>query len=842
MRRQYFLLIAIFVISFWGFTPNIKAQMSEPKAYWNFNNGTEINASFVSDATGQYSGENNNGTWISNGYNGGGIEFSCFGDNYACSIKTPSIPTNNSYTLLFRMKIGDISNADNGREIFSAFESHAYIYGGAAQNENEINQITTAQMGNFSISNDSNWHHYAFIWGTDGKHYFYKDGVLVGYANGPGIRSVSSQFIFGVAGSPIAPNIQLDEIKIYDQVLTAEQISEEYNYNKLLCTSDAWSCDNWNSCSVDGQQTRSCNKTSNCEGGVSSPATTQSCSYVLPCTSNSWSCGDWGFCSVNGAKTRICNKVSNCEGGVASPAISQSCVYSPPVAACTANDWSCGSWNACSSSGSQTRSCSKISNCSGGVSAPVTTQTCTYIPICERDIWECDSWNECSLNGIQTRSCKKTYDCSLVENAAPPTSKSCEVSKPINNGTEENINREQIFKSTVKLICMIDQKSGWQGSGTIIDQYGTILTNRHVILGTTGACKVGFIKNEDDSPSYIEMADVKRISTDSSSNGDMAILKIRNTGNKKFTAIDISQGNSDNLKSGDSIMPAGYPNEDLFGQTISFTEGAYLGKGTTLKVCGGSYNVNNFFKTDALIDHGNSGGGAYQKKNGYFMGMPTLGTSCDPNIPSRVNYILSINTINKWLNSLSGGYGVTRNNFSTSKNYYSQSVDIKDINLGFVKILDPSNNTVMLNKDNSNKSNSGTNQASTNIKLKGYILLQVESVGEAWYVNPVDGKRYYMKDGATAYELMRKFGLGITNSDLAKLPQENEVNNYPSLVNKLRGKILLQVQEHGEAWYIHPKTGYRYYMKDGGAAYSLMRFYSLGITNKDLEKIPIGNL
>lgn len=127
-------------------------------------------------------------------------------------------------------------------------------------------------------------------------------------------------------------------------------------------------------------------------------------------------------------------------------------------------------------------------------------------------------------------------------------------------------------------------------------------------------------------------------------------------------------------------------------------------------------------------------------------------------------------------------------------------------------------------------------------KLKGYILLQVESVGEAWYVNPADGKRYYMKDGATAYEMMRKFGLGITNSDLAKIPQENGKNNNPSLVNKLKGKILLQVQSHGEAWYINPKTGYKYYMKDGNVAYSLMRFHSLGITNKDLEKIPMGEL
>ena len=46
------------------------------------------------------------------------------------------------------------------------------------------------------------------------------------------------------------------------------------------CTSESWSCTNWSVCSQDGSQTRSCSKISNCEGGVASPATTQSCTYT----------------------------------------------------------------------------------------------------------------------------------------------------------------------------------------------------------------------------------------------------------------------------------------------------------------------------------------------------------------------------------------------------------------------------------------------------------------------------------------------------------------------------------------------------------------------------------
>ena len=42
-------------------------------------------------------------------------------------------------------------------------------------------------------------------------------------------------------------------------------------------------------------------------------------------------------------------------------------------------------------------------------------------------------------------------------------------------------------------------------------------------------------------------------------------------------------------------------------------------------------------------------------------------------------------------------------------------------------------------------------KAATTNNLNGKILLQVESKGEAWYVNPKDGKRYYMANGDQAF-------------------------------------------------------------------------------------------
>ncbi|MDO8668490.1 MAG: hypothetical protein Q7K35_05390 [bacterium] len=115
-------------------------------------------------------------------------------------------------------------------------------------------------------------------------------------------------------------------------------------------------------------------------------------------------------------------------------------------------------------------------------------------------------------------------------------------------------------------------------------------------------------------------------------------------------------------------------------------------------------------------------------------------------------------------------------------------------------------------------------------RLKGKILLQVESKGEAWYVDPKTGEKNYMANGDEAYNIMRNLGVGITNKDLEKIQ-----NNKNSAV-KHSGKIFLQVESKGEAYYVD-FSGNLHYLKNGLEAYGVMRNLGLGITNKDLDKI-----
>jgi len=121
-------------------------------------------------------------------------------------------------------------------------------------------------------------------------------------------------------------------------------------------------------------------------------------------------------------------------------------------------------------------------------------------------------------------------------------------------------------------------------------------------------------------------------------------------------------------------------------------------------------------------------------------------------------------------------------------------------------------------------------------RLSGKILLQVEDHGKAWYVSADnDNQRIYLGSPAEAHCLMKTLGLGISNNDLNRYLNDND-NNFPT---RLSGKILLAVEQHGEAYYINPDNLKGYYLGRPIDALKLMRELSLGITNTNLNTIPV---
>jgi len=179
-------------------------------------------------------------------------------------------------------------------------------------------------------------------------------------------------------------------------------------------------------------------------------------------------------------------------------------------------------------------------------------------------------------------------------------------------------------------------------------------------------------------------------------------------------------------------------------------------------------------------------------------------------------------------------------------------------------------------------------------RLSGRILLQVQAKGQAWYVNPVDQKRYSLGRPSEALILMRGLGVGITNANLAKIPvgiinnsgaldsdndglpnnleaaldtnynnadsdgdRYNDLielnNNYNPIgsgqlpidnnfIRQNLGKIFLQTEKHGEAWYINPTDQKKYFLGRPEDAFIVMKNLSLGITNENLSQIIIGQL
>ncbi len=120
-------------------------------------------------------------------------------------------------------------------------------------------------------------------------------------------------------------------------------------------------------------------------------------------------------------------------------------------------------------------------------------------------------------------------------------------------------------------------------------------------------------------------------------------------------------------------------------------------------------------------------------------------------------------------------------------------------------------------------------------RLKGRILLQAESAGEAYYIAPISSIIYYLSNGNDAFNIMRNTGLGISESDYNTLI--SNTYNGQKMRERLKGKIILRVHSLGQAYYINPANLNVTYMANGNAAYNIMRNQSLGISNDDLATL-----
>lgn len=161
-------------------------------------------------------------------------------------------------------------------------------------------------------------------------------------------------------------------------------------------------------------------------------------------------------------------------------------------------------------------------------------------------------------------------------------------------------------------------------------------------------------------------------------------------------------------------------------------------------------------------------------------------------------------------------------------------------------------------------------------RLAGRLLLAVEDRGRIYYIYPDDHKKYEVTFG-NVMSLFQDLALGISNSDLNKIlinpnavsaDKDSDGDGYndkseaaygynpylasdpahrgndkvqvdTALSNRLIGKLLLQVEDHGRIWYVDQAA--KRWEVTWENVMNLFTSLSLGITNADLAKIPSGN-
>lgn len=258
--------------------------------------------------------------------------------------------------------------------------------------------------------------------------------------------------------------------------------------------------------------------------------------------------------------------------------------------------------------------------------------------------------------------------------------------------------------------------------------------------------------------------------------------------------------------------------------------------------------------------------------------------------------------------NLSMDHEVLLSNLSEAKYYFYTSSktslgakldsEIKSFNLGEEAAQEP--DSQMTTSSNSTTGQSSSNLSSTDnvnervVKnktlyntLRGKIILTVEQNGEAYYVNPKSETVHYLGRPKDAFRVMREQGVGITNGDLYKIPvgvagngadtdsdglpdnledalglnassvdtdgdgfnDKNELeggynpwgagkqNFDDNFRNSQKGRILLQVEKKGEAWYVNPNDGKRYFLGRPEDAFNVMRNLGLGISDDNFNEL-----
>jgi S1-C subfamily serine protease len=183
-----------------------------------------------------------------------------------------------------------------------------------------------------------------------------------------------------------------------------------------------------------------------------------------------------------------------------------------------------------------------------------------------------------------------------------------------------------------------DSIFGSAGSGVVISKDGLVLTNAHVVAGSTQI-----------EVTFSDSVKAKATVVGTSASHDIALLQVA-----RNDLTPAKLGSSDNIQVGDDVVAIG--NALNLGGDLTVTRGIVSAKDRTISA--GENTLEHLIQTDAAINHGNSGG-PLVNASGEVIGINTAGFEQAQN----VGFAISIDSVKDLIEELKrgGGTGVPSN-------------------------------------------------------------------------------------------------------------------------------------------------------------------------------------
>jgi S1-C subfamily serine protease len=187
-----------------------------------------------------------------------------------------------------------------------------------------------------------------------------------------------------------------------------------------------------------------------------------------------------------------------------------------------------------------------------------------------------------------------------------------------------------------------EQEGTATGSGFLVDRDGTIVTNAHVVEGSSDVT-VSFEEDGDAIEAEVKGRDPST---------DLAVLKV--DPDKVGNAPPVPLGDSSAAEVGDAVVAIGNP----FGFTRTVTTGIVSAVAREIKAPNG-FSISNVIQTDASINPGNSGG-PLMDANGRVIGINSQIATGGGSGSVGIAFAIPINTAKRLLPELRSGGEIKR--------------------------------------------------------------------------------------------------------------------------------------------------------------------------------------